>query len=366
MAKKKPARPAAKTAKPSKPPKGTGGGGAVTDGGASLKMDSGSEKFSPLVEASDTASQEEKAADTLADWKARKAKLSAARDALRELPASEYQDLIREIVRTAPTAWHVRKLIEEAVRWLQWLSKGRGDHWLGIPENDERVIGRVHYQLARIARGFNVSLTTKSTPDWLLEAYKHPEFKKAWKEFSNRKGEHDRDDFNPRVIEVDAYGGQMGTLKLRCVFEKKKVRMEWRRGDEVTRQETRPRISSNGVLQHWLAGVLIDFDKGLDYPNSPMSYDWAERWADEELYMRHFMPHAEREWNPDEVDELQTRACGLLTPAKMTWKTKSGNTKVKARYDFGAFKTRIKRLALRQIRLWRDGIVAPAPKVSQQ
>jgi len=333
----------------------SGGGGAASDGGASFNMDSGPENFSALVEASDTASQEENAADPLADWNARKAKLSAARDALLELPASEYEELIREIVRTAPTAWHVRKLIEEAVRWLQWLSKGHGDDRRGIPENDAGVIGRVHYQLARIARAFNVSLTAKSTPRWLLEANKHPEFKKAWKEFSNKKGEHERGDSNPRVIEVDSYGGQ----KLRCVFEKNEVRMEWRRGDEVTWQEIRPRISSNGVLQHWLADVLTDFDKWMDYPNSPLSHDWAKRWADEELYMRHFMPHAEREWNPDEVDKLQTQACGLLT-------INNGKDDGKPRYDFGAFKTRIERLAKNQIKWWLDQLIAPAPKVSQQ
>lgn len=359
MAKKKPARPAAKKAKPSKPPKGTGGGGAVHDGGASLNMDSGSENFSALEKPIGAKSQAERDADFLSDWNARKEKLNAARDALWELPASEYESIIREVIHTAPSAWHLRKLIQEVVRRLQWLSRGMGDDRLGIPENDEGVIGRVHYQLARITRDFNVALTSKSTPQWLLKAKEHPDFKKAWKEFSKTKGKHEKDEANARVIEVDAYGGQMGTLKLRCAFEKKVVRMEWRRGAEVTRQETRHRISSNGVLQHWLADVLTDFDKGLDYPGSPMSHDWAERWANEELYMKHFMPYAEREWRPDEVDELQTRACGLLT-------TNNGRDDGKPRYDFDAFGTRIRRLALRQIRFWRDQIVPPAPKVSRK
>lgn len=333
-------------------------------------MDSTAGNFSALDSPNESTSQGKRNADFLTDWEARKEKLSAARDALWELPASEYENIISEVIHTAPSAWHLRKLVQEVIRRLQWLSRGGGDHRLGIPENDEGVIGRVHYQLARITRDFNVALTAKSTPRWLLKTKEHPEFKKAWKEFSKTKGEHEKDEANARVIEVDCYGGQMGTLRLRCAFGKKVVRMEWRRGAEVTRQETRQetrhRISSNGILQHWLAEVLTDFDKGLDYPGSPMSHNWAERWANEELYLRHFMPHAERAWRPEEVDELQARACGLLTPAKMTWKTKSGQTKVKPRYDFQAFKTRIKRLALKQIRVWRDGLVPPARKVSQK
>jgi hypothetical protein len=367
MAKKQSAQPPAKKAKPSKPPKGTGGGGAQSQAAACPEMDSGVENFSALEQTREGSLQAEKPVDPLAAWEERKAKLNAARKALRELPESEYEELIRDVIRTAPTSWHVRMLIMEAVRSLKFLSAGANDTWRGIPKNDPGVIGRIHYQLARITREFNVSLTAKSTPNWLLKAKEHPEFQRAWKEFSNKKREHERGDSKTKVIEVDSYGGQLGTLRLRCVFEKKQVRMEWRRGGEITRQEIRPRISSNGVLQHWLADVLKNFDEWIDYPDSPpLAKDWAERWADEALYMKHFIPHAEREWNPDKVDELQAMACGLLTPARMTWKTKSGKTKVKLRYDFGAFKTRIKRLALKQIRWWRDGLVPPVQKVSRK
>ncbi len=294
--------------------------------------------------------------DLLAEWKARKEKLHAAKTALRGLPDSEYEDIISEMIRTAPTAWHIKKLVLESVRWLKFLSSGNGHPWRGIPENNENVIANVHYELARITHEFNVSLTAKSTPRWLQLAKKHPAFQRAWKLHQKTKGEHEHDSLDCRVIEVDAYGGQLGLLKLRCVFDEKVVRMEWRRGDEVTHQETRERIPSKGVLQTWLAGVLTDYDKSMDYPHSPLSQDWAARWANEELYMKHFMPHAEQEWNPDEVDELQTRACGLLT-------TNNGKKDGKPRYDFGAFKTRIRRLAIHQIRFWRDAIVPPAPKV---
>lgn len=290
--------------------------------------------------------------DSLRDWNIRKEKLHAAQHALRELPESEYENIIREMIRAAPTAWHLKKLTLEVLRWLKWLSRGHGDSLRGIPEKNENVIASVHYELARIAREFNVSLTAKSTPSWLCHAKKHPSFQKAWKLHQRTKGEHQHDDRNRRVIEVDSYGDQ----KLRCVFEEKVVHMEWRRGEEITRRETRDRISSNGVLQHWLADVLTDFDKWMDNPGSPLSQDWAVRWTNEELYMKHFLPHAEQEWNPDEVDKLQTRACGLLT-------TNNGKKDGKPRYDFGAFKTRIKRLAIYQIRSWRDGLVPPAPKV---
>jgi len=290
--------------------------------------------------------------DFLSKWKARKEKLHVAQRALRELPDSEYEAIIREMVRTAPTAWHIKKLILESIRWLKYLSRGNGDHWHSIPEKNENEIANVHYELACITHKFNVSLTTKSTPNWLQLAKKHPAFQKAWKLHQKTKGEHQHDSQDRRVIEIDSYGGQT----LRCVFEKKVVRMEWRRGGQITRQETRERISSKGVLQHWLADVLTNFDKHMDYPGSPLSQDWAVRWANEELYMKHFMPHAEQEWNPDEVDELQTRACGLLT-------TNNGKKDGKPRYDFGAFKTRIKRLAIFQIKFWRNELVPPAPKV---
>lgn len=290
--------------------------------------------------------------DFLREWKTRKEKLHAAQHALHELPESEYENIIREMIRAAPTAWHLKKLALEIVRCLKGLSRGHGDIWRGIPENNAYVIASVHYELARIAKEFNVSLTAKSTPSWLREAKKHPAFQKAWRLHQRTKGEHKHDDRDRRIIEVDSYGGQ----KLRCIFEEKIVSLEWRRGDETSRPETRDRISSNGVLRHWLADVLTEFDKWMDNPGGPLSQDWAARWTNEELYMKHFMPHAEQEWNPDEVDELQTRACGLLT-------TNNGKKDGKPRYDFGAFKTRIKRLAIYQIRLWRDELVPPAPKV---
>jgi len=323
-------------------------------------MDFATGDFSPVIKMPKGAGthvaaeelMEKSQRDFLGEWRARKEKLHAARLALHELPESEYEDIIREMIHVAPTAWHLKKLALEVVRRLKWLSKGNGDHRCGIPENNENVIANVHYELARITHEFNVSLTAKSTPRWLQLAKRHPAFQRAWKLHQRTKGEHQHDGLDCRVIEVDSYGGQT----LRCVFEKKVVRMEWLRGDEVTRQETRARISSKGVLQNWLADVLTDFDKHMDYPNSPLSHDWAVRWANEELYMKHFMPHAEREWNPNEVDELQTRACGLLT-------TNNGKKDGKPRYDFGAFKTRIRRLAIFQIRFWRDAIVPPAPKV---
>ena len=158
MAKKQSKRAPAKRT-PSKPPRARGGGGAANDGGASPDMDSAERKFSALPDAHDADSQSKRDSDFLADWKARKSKLKTARDALWNLPASEYENIIREVIRTAPSSWHVRMLILEALRWLKRLSKGSGDPFLGIPGKDEGVIGRVHYQLARITREFNVSLT---------------------------------------------------------------------------------------------------------------------------------------------------------------------------------------------------------------
>lgn len=295
---------------------------------------------------------EKRDSDFHREWNVRKEKLHAAKRALRELPESEYENLIHEMIRAAPTAWHLKKLTLEVIRWFKGLSRGHGNSWRGIPENNENMAASVHYELARIVKEFNLSLTAKSTPTWLRHAKKHPAFQKAWKLHQKTKGEHQHDGPDRRVIEVDSFGGQ----KLRCVFEDNVIHMEWRGDNETPRQETRNRVSSNAVLQHWLADILTDFDKWMDYPDSPLSQDWAVRWANEELYMKHFMPHAEQEWNPDEVDELQTRACGLLT-------TNNGKKDGKPRYDFGVFKTRIKRLAIHQIRLWRDGLVPPAPKV---
>jgi hypothetical protein len=382
MAKKQPARRATK-AKSSKPPKDTREGVELNKAEASADTRSATENFPILVNAASKPETQaaaerlmEKARELgivspnkearkvtvvdvkknenafLSEWKSRKGKLHDAERGLRELPDSEYENIIREMIRVAPTAWHLKKLILEAVRWLKWLSRGNGDHSRGIPANNDNVIANVHYELARITHEFNVSLTAKSTPRWLQLAKKHPAFQKAWKLHQRTKGEHQHDSEYCRVIEVDSYGGQ----KLRCVFEENVVHMEWQRGVEVTRQETRERISSNGVLQHWLADVLRGFDEWMDNPGSPLAEDWAKRWANEELYMKHFMLHAEQEWNPDEVDELQALACGLLT-------TNNGKKDGKPRYDFGAFKTRIKRLAIHQIRVWRDGLVPPAPKV---
>lgn len=345
-------------AKPSKPPKAVdddGGGGALSACDAVTLTESAAEKNSAMNDSTAASSQAQRETDFLTDWKANTEKLRAAREALRGLPASEYENIIREVIRAAPSAWHLRRLILHALDDLKHLSKGHGDSWRGIADKDQGVIGRVHYQLARIAREFNVSLTSKSTPRWLLEAKKHPEFQKAWKESSNRKGEHEKDEAKPRVIEVDSYNN----LRLRCTYNETKVEMKWLQGDCVVRQETRDRISSNGVLQHWLADVLTDFDKWMDRPGNPLGQDWAERWANEELYLKHFMPHAEREWKPDEVDELQASACGLLT-------TNNGSLDGKPRYDFDAFATRIRRLAKRQLRHWRDVLVPPAPKVSQK
>ena len=114
----------------------------------------------------------------LREWKARKEKLHAAQQALRDLPGSEYEHIIREMIRVAPTAWHLKKLVLEIVRWLKWLSKGHGDHWRNIPENNDNVIASAHYELARIAKEFNVSLTTKSTPLWLRLAKSTHHFKR--------------------------------------------------------------------------------------------------------------------------------------------------------------------------------------------
>jgi hypothetical protein len=289
----------------------------------------------------------------MSQWKVRKEKLSAAKNALWNLPASEYGNLINDVIRTAPTSWHVQQLVIAAVRHLKRLSAGAGEAWSGIPANDAGVIGRAHYQLARITREFNIALTEKSTPAWLLKAKENPEFQKAWKEFSLKKKEHERGDSESTVIELDTHGGQ----RLRCEFGKKQVRMEWWRGDEPMRCEIRQRVSSNHVLQSWLCDVLKSFDEQMDCPGAPLSQDWSERWADEDRYIKHFLPHAESEWNPDQIDELQARAGGLLT-------TNNSLRNGRPRYDFGVFKTRIKRLAKNQIRLWRHNLTLPAPKVS--
>lgn len=354
MAKKKPIPETS----PSRPPIGPGGGGAARAGGVSSDMDSGGGKNSAIGESSAAYGHANQDSDFLTDWKSSKEKLRTARNAILELPSCEYENLIREMIQAAPTSWHVRQLILQAVERLQRLSNGLGDHRFGIPANDEGVIGRVNFQLAQVARKFNVSLTTKSTPEWLLKAKKHPEFQRGWKEFCSTRGEQERLD-EARVIEIPRDAEQTGETKLRCVFEKKIVRMEWCSGEDVTKSEIRTRISSNGVLQFWLSDVLVSFDKSLEYPGSPMSHDWAERWADEKLYMKHFMPHAKREWNPAEVDDLQVHASGLLT-------TNNSSRNGKPRYDFRVFEARIKRLALRQIRVWRDRLVPPAKRVSQK
>lgn len=358
MATKKPARPTAKKAKPSKPPKGTGGGGAESDSGASLNMDSGEGNFSALDSPNEAKSQAKREADFLADWKARKEKLRAARDALWKLPASEYESIIREVIHTAPSAWHLRKLIQEVVRHLQWLSRGRGDHRLGIPENDEGVIGRVHYQLAPIAREFNVSLTAKSTPQWLLVAKKHPEFQKAWSSLKRTKGTHEKELLEQRVIEV----ARDDRITIRATFGKNKVQTECIREGKIVWTESRDRLSSSAVLQAWVNGTLTEFDKNCDHAGSPLSYDWATRWADEEKYLKHFMIWAESAWNEEGVDSIQIGGMwgsGLLTS------NSGGKKSAGPRYDFAAFQTRIKGLAKRQLRVWRDEIVPPAPKVSR-
>jgi hypothetical protein len=350
MPKKKAAHPKPKPSKPPKAPtKAKAPGEGMQDGGdnAGATLDSGTEKILQMsIPAAETIAgnftETQKA--FLKDWELKAARIRAARQALRDV--DDYGDMIPDIVRLAPSAWHLQNLVFQAINALKrGCREGSGvDASLADP----------HYSLARIAREFNVSLTKKSTPPWLLKLKSHPAFKEGFDLWRRRKGSHANTKEQTAVIErLEANGDQ-----LRVEFGTSKVLYQWSRDGVIVRTRELDRIDSKWVVVNWLSQHLIDFDKAMDYPGAPLSADCAVRWSDEKGYLRCFLPYAKARWDEEGADSIQISEAGLLPLG-------SGVNGSRQRTDFGT-RTDLKNMVCHQLRIWRDTISGPARKVSQK
>ena len=304
--------------------------------------------------------------------KARVADLEAAnRDLENKVEAARgFPEDFRSLIRSAPTAWHLQKLVIDVITRLRYSCKASG-RGVRDDQSNADLMGDPHYALARIVAHFNVSLTAKSTPSWLLKLKTNPAFQLGSKLWRKTKGSHEGVDKN-KVIVLEEDDGS----RLKVMFRNQKVIYVWRRDYEVIRSMVRERNSSRGVLLNWVGGILYEFDKRLDHHSAPLSKNLAERWSDGEKYLTHFLPFAEQRWNDEGIENIQISGAGLLrTNAGMVQtkvnigrandgmvKTRYGLRKTQPRQEFKDFVPDIKRLAKRQLKIWRDSIAGPVLK----
>lgn len=106
---------------------------------------------------------------------------------------------------------------------------------------------------------------------------------------------------------------------------------------------------TTGVLSQWVWWTIYEFDKWHARWPENYSRSFQERWTDEGKYLGDFMEQAEKDWNEEGVADIQIRAKGLL-------RTNSGGSKSAPRQEFRDFKKDVRRIAERQLHLWKKTI----------
>jgi hypothetical protein len=246
-----------------------------------------------------------------------------------------------------------------------------------------------------LTRQFNLAPKAVTARDWILNAKKHPAWKKEWKRLKRRKGEHDGKHSFPVVLALDyeeyqgdgtyrpavecavflldkvfsvtAYGLRAAALRENLLpagaaisditADFLRVRVEIA-GAVFRWIERLDRVSSVELMRSWTFEVLLDFDKHMDHVRGgPLSEVYAERYSDVTKYLCHFLKYAKTRWEEEGIEAIQVRLRGLLP-------TNSAGPNSKVRQCFPG--REVTRNATGMIEQWLRETVAPVLKVDRE